>query len=58
MPVLIILGILSIYGVIDIYRDSQKSAPPKPKREMEQMISQMIGKSKKECAKIAKWYRR
>lgn len=58
MPVLILLGIFLIWGAIDLHKTCSKDAPPHSHDEMEQMLSQMVGKSKKEARRIARHYRK
>ena len=56
MPVLIILGIAGVVGAIAFKKSTEKPAPPMNHNQREQMASEMIGKSKKECRKILKKY--
>ncbi len=56
MPILILSGIAVICGVICFKESTEKTAPPMSHNQREQMISEMIGKSKKECRKILKKY--
>ena len=56
MPLLILLGIASIYGVVCLKESTEKPAPPMNHNQREQMSAEMIGKSKKECRKILKKY--
>lgn len=56
MPILILLGIAGICGVICFKESTEKTAPPISHNQREQITSEMIGKSKKECRKILKKY--
>lgn len=56
MPVLILLGIASIYGTICFKDATEKPVPPMSHNQQKQMASEMIGKSKRECRKILKKY--
>ena len=57
MPVLIILGILGIYGAASFIDSCKKPAPPRDKTLNEQIANEMIGKSKAECRRILRKYR-
>ena len=56
MPVLILLGIAGVCGAICFKESIKKSAPPMSHNQREQMTTEMIGKSKKDCRKILKQY--
>lgn len=58
MPVIILLGIFGISGAIDLYNTCSKNAPVHNKSEMDNMLGQMVGKSKREARKIARMYRK
>lgn len=58
MPVLILLGIGAIFAGIAIKDSCTKQQPPHSKRESEQIMCEMIGKSKKECRKILRQHRK
>lgn len=58
MPVIIILGILFVWFVIDVYEIATTSKHEFTPEELEQMSRDMCGKSQKECAKILKKYRK
>lgn len=58
MPVIILLGIFGVWGAIDLYNTCSKKAPPHSKSNMENMLGQMVGKSKREARKIARMYRK
>lgn len=58
MPVIILLGIFGIRGVIDLFDTCSKKAPAHDKSEMDNMLGQMVGKSKREARKIARMYRK
>lgn len=57
MPLLIVLGILSVYGIASIAETPQKSNRTYTSNDTERMMCEMIGKSKSECKQIAKRYR-
>lgn len=54
MPVLVLFGIFSFYGIIKLTEDNHKSNRTYSKNDTEKMLVSMIGKSKKECRKIAR----
>lgn len=56
MPVLILLGIASVCGAICFKKSTEKQSPPISHNQREQITSEMIGKSKKDCRKILKKY--
>lgn len=56
MPVLILLGIAGVCGAICFKKSTEKQSPPISHNQREQITSEMIGKSKKECRKILKKY--
>lgn len=58
MPVIILLGIFGIRGAIDLFNTCSKNAPVHDKSEMDNMLGQMVGKSKREARKIARMYRK
>lgn len=58
MPVIILLGIFGISGVINLLDTCSKNAPVHDKTEMDNMLSQMVGKSKREARKIVRMYRK
>lgn len=59
MPVLILLGIFLIWSVVGGLRGScTKAAPPRSGEDIERMLGQMIGKSKKEARRIVRNYKR
>ncbi len=57
MPVLIILGILGVYGGAKFADSCSKPAPPRNETLNEKISREMIGKSKAECRRILKKYR-
>lgn len=57
MPILIVLGIVGIFGANSFIESCQTNAKPKTTNTMERMSSEMIGKSKRECRKILRRYR-
>lgn len=57
MPLLIVLGILSVYGIASIAETPQKTNKTYTPNDTERMMCEMIGKSKSECKQIAKRYR-
>lgn len=58
MPVIILLGIFGISGAIDLFNTCSKKALVHDKSEMDNMLGQMVGKSKREARKIARMYRK
>ena len=58
MPVIILLGIFGIRGAINLFDSCSKNAPVHDKSEIENMLGQMVGKSKREAKKIARMYRK
>lgn len=58
MPVIISLAIFGISGVINPFNTCSKNAPVHDKTEMDNMLSQMVGKSKREARKIVRMYRK
>lgn len=58
MPVIILLGIFGISGAIDLFNTCCTKAPVYDKNEMDNMLGQMVGKSKREARKIARMYRK
>ncbi|MCI5656344.1 MAG: hypothetical protein SOT80_01095 [Candidatus Pseudoruminococcus sp.] len=58
MPVLILLGIFLICGIIDLHKTCKKNVHPHSRDEVEQMLSKMVGKSKRETRHIVKYYRK
>ncbi len=58
MPILILLGIFSIRGVIELIDTCSKNAPAHDKNKMDIILSQMVGKSRREARKIVRMYRK
>lgn len=58
MPILILSGIGAIFCGIVLKDSLLQQQPPHSKRESEQIMCEMIGKSKKECRQILKKYRK
>lgn len=58
MPVLILLCIFLIWGIIDLHKTCKKNVHPHSRDEVEQMLSKMVGKSKRETRHIVKYYRK
>ena len=57
MPIIIILGILFVWLVLDVSESATKSNHEFTPDEMEQMQKEMCGKSQSECAEILRRYR-
>lgn len=57
MPVLILLGIFGVWGAVSLHESCAKQAPAYSSSEIEQIMSEMIGKSEKECRKILRQHR-
>lgn len=57
MPILVVLGIFSIYGVVSFVDSCKADAPPRDKKQSDYIADQMIGKSKRECRRIIRRYR-
>ena len=57
MPIIIILGILFAWLMLDLYEIITKSNHVFTPDEMEQIQKEMCGKSQKECAKILRRYK-
>lgn len=57
MPLLIILGILLIYGVYKIYTEVTRRKTPFTRDELSRMRQEMRGKSTAECRKILRKYK-
>lgn len=58
MPVVIILGILLVWFVIDVYEIIATNHHAFTSEELKQMGAEMCGKSESECVKILKKYER
>lgn len=58
MPILILLGIGAFYLVVSLYNTCTTNTKPYSNDELDSMLSQMVGKSKKECRKILKQHRK
>ncbi|MCD7774037.1 MAG: hypothetical protein LUH40_00440 [Clostridiales bacterium] len=58
MPVLILLGIFGAYGAADIYENSTKNQTPYTSEDLNKMMKEMTGKSKREARKILRRYRK
>lgn len=56
MPLLIILGILLIYGVYNIYMKATEKKTPYTRDEINSMLKEMRGASDSECRKILRKY--
>lgn len=56
MPILILLGFATIYGIKSIHNNVNKSSAHTT-NQMDRMLNEMIGKSKRECRKILRKYR-
>lgn len=54
MPIIIIVIALVIYGAANIHNTNTTNQKPFTAEELEQMLGEMVGKSKKECRKILK----
>ena len=57
MPLLIILGILLVYGISALVDALTPEAPPRCHETMEKISREMVGKSAKECRDVLKKYR-
>ncbi len=57
MPILILLGFATIYGIARIHNNVNKSSATYDHNQMDRMLNEMIGKSKRECRKILRKYR-
>ena len=57
MPVLILLGIFTVYGVYSVIDAATPSAKEHDKKKLDRITDEMIGKSQSECRKILKKYR-
>lgn len=58
MPVLILIGMFSAIGIYGFANSCNKPSPPRNKDLNEQICNEMIGKSKRECRRILRKYRR
>ncbi len=58
MPVLILLGLLGVWGAVNLKESSGKNTHAYSKTELDNMLGQMIGKSEREARKIARMYRK
>ena len=58
MPIIILLGIFGFIGAIDLFKTCSKKAPIHNKKELDNMLGQMVGKSKRDARKIARMYRK
>jgi len=59
MQLLIILGIVAIAGGITAYENrAPRNTKPHTHSEMDSMLREMTGKSKRECRAILRKYRR
>lgn len=56
MPVLILLGFFGVWGAVDLHDTCSKKGRVCTDTEMENMLKQMVGKSKKEARKIVRMY--
>lgn len=52
MPILIVLGLFSVYGVVSFAGSCKTNAKTRTKTQSEHIADQMIGKSKSECRKF------
>ena len=57
MPILILLGFATIYGIASIHNNVNKSSSTYDHNKLERMSNEMIGKSKRECRKVLRKYR-
>lgn len=58
MPVLILLGILGAWGAISINTTCNTNSKAYSKEELETILKQSIGKSKREARKVLKSHRK
>lgn len=58
MSFLILLGILSVLGAADVKDTCTPKSKPFTSEELDRMLGQMIGTSKREARQIVKSYRR
>ena len=58
MPVLILLGILGVWGAISINTTCSTNSKAYSKEELETILKQSIGKSKREARKVLRSYRK
>lgn len=58
MPLLILLGILLVWGAIALYNACSKKSPPYSHEDLDKMLGQMVGKSKKDANRIFKSYKK
>lgn len=57
MPLLFVLGALSVFGLISYVKDGGTPSKAHTPEEIERMSKEMVGKSKSECRKILNKYR-
>ncbi len=58
MPVLILLGIFGVNGAIDLFDTCSKNTHAFSRSEMDNILKQTVGKSKREARKIVRMYRK
>ena len=58
MPIIILVAALAVYGAANVHDTTTKNKKPFTSNELDDMLGQMIGKSKKECRKILRKYRK
>ena len=59
MPVIILLVILAIYGAANIYTNTgSKNTKAFTSQELDKMLGEMVGKSKKDARKVLRKYKK
>lgn len=58
MPVIFLLAVLVIYGAANIHTDTTKNTKAHTGKELDNMLGEMVGKSKKDARKVLKKYRK
>lgn len=58
MPVIILLGIFGIWGAISLHESCGKNTHIYTHDELENMMKQIVGKSKQEARKVSHMHRK
>lgn len=58
MPIIFLVAALAVYGAANVHDTTTKDKQPFTSNELDDMLGEMIGKSKRECRKILRKYRK
>ena len=58
MPIIFLLAVLVIYGAANIHTNTNKNSKAHTSKDLNNMLGEMVGKSKKDARKVLKKYKK